>query len=137
VFGLPGGPSPSPIDGGLPIPIPSTTDQTPQMPGIMSPGLETATQPHGPFGLTGAHGNMLSPINPIDTVIARLGIHPHSGLAQAFRAIHAALTQHLAEQAAHNRAQVGHGLAEPGLIFHTPQAHSAAPVHQRPGPVLQ
>jgi len=121
-------PQPSPTGSGLPIPIPPTTDTASPFPEIRSPGLETAAQPNGPFGLQP---------NPIESVIARLGIHPQSGLAQAFRAIHSALTTHLAQQAAHNRAQVGHGLTEPSLIFHNPTVHHPAPVHQRPGPVLQ
>ena len=67
--------------------------------------------------------------NPIEHVIARLGINPHSGLAQAFRAIHGILTAHLAAQAA-QVAHASHG-AHPALGM----GHPGGAVH--PGPVLQ
>ena len=109
VFGLPGFHS----GAGLPIPIPSTTDTPPAFPGlpggIHEPGLLPAQSVHAAQAQ-----------NPIEHVIARLGIHPQSGLAQAFRAIHTVLAHHLASQAAH---------------MHVPVGRPGGPV--RPGPTLQ
>ena len=95
VFGLPG----HVASGGLPVPIPSTTDQAPHLQA------------------------------PIEHVIANLGIHPQSGLAQAFRAIHGVLMAHMAAQAA-RVAHASHG-AHPPLGMGRP----GGPIH--PGPVLQ
>lgn len=76
----------------------------------MSPSTPTPASPQ-------AQGSFTT--SPIEHVINSLGIHPHSGLAHAFRAIHAALAAHMA-------SQVGHGsIPHPGI----------APV--RPGPILQ
>lgn len=69
----------------------------------------------------------------IEAVIANLGIHPHSGLASAMRAIHAVLTAHLAAQAVNGpRGQAMAGALHPFAPH--PTSPIAGPV--RPGPAL-
>jgi hypothetical protein len=149
VYGSPGSQNglPLPLGNQNGAPIPNQNDY---VPGSQNGGVSPLVL--GPLGsqngallppanqngvpAQGQNGGLPGPQNgpqngaghDIEAVIHNLGIHPQSGLAQAFRAIHAALTQHLVAQLQH-AASAG---TYPHALFNL-----GAPVHQRPGPVLQ
>lgn len=99
-------------------------------PGSQNGNLLPATTQNGaPLPTQNAPLGLGQNANPIEHVIANLGIHPESSLAAAFRAIHGVLMAHMAAEAA-RVAHATHG-AHPGLGFGRP----GGPIH--PGPVLQ
>ncbi len=109
-----GNPVPVPLTGnGLPGPQTGVTSgpnglplvgSRPVDPGVFGLPHPAQAQTNTVVPAAASHANS----GDIEHVIARFGIHPNSGLAHAMRAIHTALTAHLAAEAARIAHAVPH-----------------------------